>query len=387
MALIVASLFLTWLISWKFRKHAVARLQQVSHYLRLGTAGDDRAMIPVHGDDEIGEMARSVEQFLKARQRLVETQKNLQQSEEMMRAMADAVQSAVLLIDDEDRVRFSNPAAERLFGYSQKELDGCKVHETLVPETLQQRAKEGLAAYVRTGTGPALEKPMELVARRKDGSEVFVELHVGSVHRDNRWWAVGVAVDISLHKSREQMLANLANTDPLTGVANRRGFVHLAESELMRSRHTGTPLYFLMLDLDHFKKINDSHGHAIGDAVLQEFAAICTRNLRDTDLFGRIGGEEFAAVMTGKDLQAVFGVAERIRKAFLGVTIRVGKQCLKLDTSVSIGLIRVAPSQHTVAKGLEKADTALYQAKAQGRNRVCIGRELKGRCRRHRATN
>lgn len=374
-ALIVASLFMTWLVSRNFRRHAVTRLQKVSHYLRLETAGHERVLIPVHGNDEIGEMARAVEQYLEDRRRLVKTQKNLKQSQEMIRAIADAVQSAVLLIDDEDRVRFSNPAAERLFGYSQKELNGCKVHETLVPESLQQSVKKGLETFARTGSGPALERPMELVARRKDGSEVFVELHVGRVRRDNRWWAVGVAVDISLRKSREKMLANLAETDPLTGVGNRRSFMHLAGAELMRSRQTGVPLYFLMFDLDHFKMINDSHGHAIGDAVLREFASICTRNLRDTDLFGRIGGEEFAAVMTSKGSQIVFGVAERIRKAFIGITVHVGKQCLEIDTSVSIGLVLVDPLHDTVESGLEKADTALYQAKELGRNRVFISRE------------
>jgi diguanylate cyclase (GGDEF)-like protein len=176
------------------------------------------------------------------------------------------------------------------------------------------------------------------------------------------------------------MLANLAETDPLTGVGNRRSFMHLAESELMHSRRIGIQLYFLMFDLDYFKKINDNYGHAIGDAVLCEFAAICTRNLRATDLFCRIGGEEFAAVMTGKDIRAVFGVAERIRKAFIGVTVRIGKQCLKIDTSVSIGLVRVDPSQTTVENALDKADTALYQAKELGRNRVFIGRGQQKRC-------
>lgn len=372
---LIASLLMTWLVSWNFCRHAVTRLQQISHYLRLETTGDERVLIPVHGNDEIGEMARAVEQFLEDRQRLVETKKNLQQSQEMMSAIADAVQSAVLLIDEEDRIRFSNPAAERLFGYSQKELDGCKVHETLVPESLQQRAKEGLDTFRETGTGPALGKPMELAVRRKDGSEVFVELHVGRVRRDNCWWAVGVAVDISLHKSREKMLANLAETDPLTGVGNRRSFMHLAEAELIRSRQTEVPLFFLMFDLDHFKMINDSYGHSIGDAVLSEFAAICTRNLRDTDLFGRIGGEEFAAVITSKGPQIVYAVAERIRKAFIGITVRVGKQYLEIDTSVSIGLVRVDPFQDTVESGLEKADTALYQAKELGRNRVFIDKE------------
>lgn len=179
------------------------------------------------------------------------------------------------------------------------------------------------------------------------------------------------------------MLANLAETDPLTGVGNRRSFVQLAGAELKRSRQTGIPLYFLMFDLDHFKRINDSYGHAAGDEVLREFADICTRNLRGSDLFGRIGGEEFAAVITGKELRSVFGVAERIRKAFAGVTVQVGKQPQKIDTSVSIGVVHVDPLQDAVESGLEKADAALYRAKALGRNRVFIGRGHPERYRRN----
>jgi diguanylate cyclase (GGDEF)-like protein/PAS domain S-box-containing protein len=370
LTLLVASLFLTCLITIYFRRHAINRLQQVSHFLRLGSADDGRVLVPVHGDDEIGEMARAVEQFLEDRRQLEQTQKSLRQSEKMMRAITDAVQSAVLLIDDTDCVRFANPAAEKLFGYDRKELDGCKLHETLVPDALQPRARDALAAFAHTGAGPLLEKPSELLARRKDGSEVFIELHVARVRREDRWWAVGAAVDISLYKSRERMLADLAETDPLTGVRNRRSFMHLAEAEHRSNLEAELPLYFLMFDLDHFKRINDSYGHAAGDEVLREFAAICVRNLRDTDLFGRIGGEEFAAVMTGKDLETVFGVAERIRKAFIGVMFRVGGQHLKIDASVSIGLVRIDPAQDTVQSGLKKADAALYQAKAQGRNRV-----------------
>jgi diguanylate cyclase (GGDEF)-like protein/PAS domain S-box-containing protein len=333
-------------------------------------------LIPVHGDDEIGEMARAVEQFLEDRRQLEQTQKSLRQSEKIMRAITDAVQSAVLLIDDTDSIRFANPAAEKLFGYDRKELDGCKLHDTLVPDVLQPHARDALADFAHTGSGPLLEKPSELLARRKDGSEVFIELHVARLRRNDRWWAVGAAVDISLYKSRERMLADLAETDPLTGVRNRRSFMHLAEAEHRRSLQADLPLFFLMFDLDHFKRINDSYGHAVGDEVLREFAAICVRNLRDTDLFGRIGGEEFAAVMTGKELQTVFGVAERIRKAFIGVVDRVGGQDLKIDASVSIGLVRIDPAQDTVQSGLKKADAALYQAKAQGRNRVFTPQSL-----------
>lgn len=371
--LLVASLLLAWLVSRVFLGvHVVDRLRKVSQYLRFGETDFVCPLIPVQGNDEIGEMARAVEQFLKDRQYLVEAQSALQQSEELMRTMANAVQSGVLLIDDQDCIQFVNPAAERLFGYQQEEMIGTRLHEILLPEPLRQRAREGLAVYARTGAGPLVEKPMEFLARRKDGSEVNVQIAVGRVRKDDHWWAVGAAMDISAHKAREKDLEYQAGTDQLTGVGNRRTFLHLAEHEFRRCRRAKLPVFILMFDLDHFKKINDTYGHAVGDEVLRSFAGVCTRGLRDSDAFGRIGGEEFAAVLTALSRENAMMVAERIRSAFVGVTVRVGAMEQKIQTSVSIGLVRVDPGVETVEGGLRKADEALYQAKEQGRNRVIM---------------
>lgn len=369
--LLLGSLLLAWLVSRVFLGvHVVDRLLKVSQYLRFGETNHACPLIPVQGSDEIGEMARAVEQFLKDRQQLVEAQSALRQNEELLRSMTDAVQSGVLLIDDQDRIQFVNPAAERLFGYGRAEIIGAKLHELLVPEPLRQRAREGLATYARTGAGPGLEHPIEFMARRKDGSEVCVQIAVGRVRKDDHWWAVGAAIDISAHKAREQDLEHLAGTDQLTGVGNRRSFLQLAEHELKRCRRAKLTMYLLMFDLDHFKTINDTHGHATGDEVLRVFAGVCISGLRDSDAFGRIGGEEFAAVLTGLSRENALMVAERIRTAFVGVTVLVTGQERTIATSVSIGLVRIDPAADTVEGGLRKADAALYLAKAQGRNRV-----------------
>jgi diguanylate cyclase (GGDEF)-like protein/PAS domain S-box-containing protein len=373
LATLIAGLLLAWLVSRYFRKHALSRLQQVSRRLRLGTDDGGSTAVSTRGDDEIDEMARAVDRFLDDHRRLATTESELREHEAMLQAITDAAQSAVVLIDDEDVIRFANPAAERLFGYEHGELEGHKAHDTLVPGALQGRAKAGFSQFARSGTGPVLEKPQELIARRKDGSEVFIELYIGRLHRGGRWWAVGAAIDISSRKHRERMLTNQAETDPLTGVRNRRSFLQLAGDALERSRVEGTQLFFLMLDLDHFKAINDDHGHAAGDQVLREFAAVCARSLRDTDLFGRIGGEEFAAVLTGKDMQTVVSIAERIRTAFVGTMVQVGNKRLEVDTSVSIGLVRGDPERDSVESGLQRADAALYRAKAGGRNRTIAG--------------
>lgn len=371
--LFLSSLLLAWVVSKAFLGvHVVDRLLAVSQYLRFGESDQVCPLIPVRGDDEIGEMARAVEKFLRDHQRLVEAQRSLEQSEELMRTMTNAVQSGVLLIDNQDRIQFVNPAGEKLFGYAQEEIIGSRLHDILVPEPLRKQARAGLLRYAQTGQGALLNQPMEFFARRKDGSNMYVEIAVGRVRKNDQWWAVGSAIDISAHKSREEDLAQQAGTDPLTGVANRRNFMQLAEHELKRCRRERLSLFFLMFDLDHFKKVNDTYGHATGDEVLRAFAGGCHQNLRDSDLFGRIGGEEFAAVMTGLNAENALATAERIRTAFIGVTVPVDSQNLQIDTSVSIGMVRVDPGQDSVESGLKKADAALYQAKEQGRNRVVM---------------
>lgn len=376
LAIAFASLMLTWLITRHFRRHAVDRLGQVSHYLRSEETNNIHVLVPVRGDDEIGKMARAVEQFLEDRQQLVESRRELAEREKMLLAITDSVQSAVVLLDEEDRFRFVNPAAEKLFGYSYKELEGRKAHETLVPERLRKKAREGFSSFARTGTGPFLDKPNELVALRKDGSEVNIEIRVGRIRRKNHWWAVGACVDNSVHKSREEKLSHLAETDPLTGLRNRRSFVDIADLELKRCLSEGRPLFFLMFDLDHFKKINDTHGHVVGDTVLREFATVISSSLRESDLFARIGGEEFAAVMTASDIRVAHRLAERTREAFFNRVMQLKGENLNVQTSVSIGLAEVDPARDTVESGLEKADAALYRAKTEGRNRVVVNQEI-----------
>lgn len=371
------SLMLTWLITHHFRRHAVDRLGRVSHYLRSGKTDDTDISVPVCGDDEIGKMARAVEQFLEDRQQLVNSRQELAEREEMLLAITNAVQSAVVLLDEDDRFRFVNPAAEKLFGYTSEELDGRKAHETIVPERMRKKAQEGFSSFVRTGTGLVLEKPNDLVALRKDGSEVNIELRVGRIRRKNQWWAVGACIDNSVRKLREEKLSYLAESDPLTGLKNRRSFVDIANLELKRCLKEGQALFFLMFDLDNFKKINDTHGHVVGDVVLCEFATILSSNLRRTDLFARIGGEEFAAVMIASDICVARHLAERIREAFFNHVVQHKGETLNVQTGVSIGIAEANPARDTVESALERADAALYRAKTEGRNRVIVEQEIK----------
>ena len=165
-----------------------------------------------------------------------------------------------------------------------------------------------------------------------------------------------------------QQLEQLASTDALTGARNRRYFLEAAEAEFRRSRRYDQSLSFLMLDIDHFKSVNDQWGHAIGDEALKAATAAIQGAMRREDTLGRLGGEEFAVLLPQTDAANAALFAERVRQAIAALEIDTGETPLRF--TVSIGVAQVAPSDKTPKQALGRADAALYTAKNDGRNRV-----------------
>ena len=163
-----------------------------------------------------------------------------------------------------------------------------------------------------------------------------------------------------------------ASTDPLTGMFNRRGFAEASSRLIDREAHAGRPVTALIFDIDHFKTINDRFGHAAGDEVLKLFSIVVINTLRLSDLSGRVGGEEFAALLPCSLEEGVIA-AERVRTAFANSEIVV--ETGPVDTTVSIG-VAGGPAGTELEVLLAAADTALYQAKRTGRNRVEAAEEL-----------
>lgn len=166
----------------------------------------------------------------------------------------------------------------------------------------------------------------------------------------------------------QEELRVLATTDSLTGASNRRHFLELAEQEYRRVRRYPGPLSALMLDADHFKSINDRHGHDVGDQVLRALAGAVTAELRSTEIFGRMGGEEFAVALPATPAQGAAVVGERIRRAVEALEVSVGDATLRF--TVSLGLAELGPHDGSFADLLKRADSALYRAKTAGRNRL-----------------
>lgn len=189
------------------------------------------------------------------------------------------------------------------------------------------------------------------------------------VMEGQRIGTVGFSRDISERKRAETELRNLAATDPLTELANRRHFIaRLEEAYASHRREADHTATVLMLDIDHFKRVNDSFGHAAGDAVLKLFSAVLRDQLRAGDTAGRMGGEEFAVLMPRSDTNAARVFAERIRSKVAGSALVMEQR--KIAITVSIGVASIDPGDTDAQQVLLRADRALYRAKACGRNRV-----------------
>ncbi len=174
--------------------------------------------------------------------------------------------------------------------------------------------------------------------------------------------------EIAERQQAQARLMELATTDSLTGLHNRRYFMDTATQEFERARRYQTPLSLLMIDADRFKSINDRFGHHIGDEVLKALAMIGQRQLRETDLFARLGGEEFAILLPQTDLADAQVVAERLRQTIAEHTVDTEQGLLNF--TVSLGLSSLSPVTADLDDLLRQADVALYQAKQNGRNRV-----------------
>ena len=210
----------------------------------------------------------------------------------------------------------------------------------------------------------------ELEAIRKSGERFTVERSVAAFQLKSRWYAVGSIRDITDRKEAENRLTELATTDGLTGLFNRRYFMEMAESQLRLAVRYEKKFSLLMFDLDHFKKINDTYGHDAGDEVLRNVADIMRQILRSTDIFGRIGGEEFAVAMPETDASTAVEVAERLRIRFMESIVQTKAGPVRY--TASMGIATLSDAKTVLSQMIKWADVALYQAKNNGRNRIEI---------------
>jgi diguanylate cyclase (GGDEF)-like protein/PAS domain S-box-containing protein len=211
-------------------------------------------------------------------------------------------------------------------------------------------------------------RDIEVPMRTAQGRDFVAEIAAIMIHYAGTPTVLVAVNDVTQRKQLEARLLQQANTDELTGIDNRRHFFNQAEQEIRRARRFGRTVSVMMIDLDHFKKINDTLGHAVGDLVLQEVVKAIRQCLRETDIVGRLGGEEFAALLPETGLEAASEVANRMAQAIANHPIVTAKATV--PCTVSIGLAHMKPDETALDVMLQRADEALYRAKHNGRNRV-----------------
>lgn len=288
--------------------------------------------------------------------------------EDRFRIISNTVLDAILMMDDKGHVVFWNPAAERIFGYTEKEILGKNLHGTLVPEGYHEAFDTGHREFMQSGQGNAIGQVLELTAIRKDGTEFPVELALSPMQVEERWWAVGIIRDITQRKAIVGKLKVLAVTDGLTNLYNRRYLMNRLRQEFDRAARYGRDLCLLMIDVDHFKVVNDEHGHDAGDRVLQHLASLFVKSVRRTDVVARFGGEEFVAVLPETDRSDSELLAERIRETVAATSFEMNGAHHGITVSIG-GATRVEGIDDPETL-LKMADTALYAAKQDGRNKV-----------------
>ncbi len=280
------------------------------------------------------------------------------------RLLAEHSSDMVARIDTQGIRRYASPAARRILGRAPEELVGRPALQDILPED----RLPVLAEVARLRRGEAEELTLCYRIRRPDGVLAWIESTVRVVvdATGKRDGVVAVSRDISERKALEAQLAKLATQDGLTGLLNRRAFDAALEVAWRRCSQANEPLSVLLVDVDHFKQVNDTQGHAAGDACLRAVAALLAGTVRRAgDLVARYGGEEFVVLLPGTGAAAAERVAERMRAE---VAAGIGPT----SVTISIGAATMVPASicpppHRL---LEAADAALYAAKRGGRNRV-----------------
>jgi len=303
--------------------------------------------------------------------RMAEASEKLAQRERFIRTVMDNVPTQIAYWNAALHCEYANAAYLDWFGTTFEAIRRLTVQELLGETLLAQSATYLQAALA--GEPQLFERGLP----RADGSTAYTQIRYLPDRTDGEVRGMYVlASDVTELKAtqkeleqRIQELDRLATTDTLTGIPNRRVLLEQTTAALHRSQRYGEPLAFLMLDIDHFKRINDNHGHDIGDVALRLMAETLQKTVRTTDHIGRLGGEEFGAVLIQTTAAEARVVAERLCQALRDVQVPTPAGPLRF--TVSIGLSMVEEGVRTEDELIKRADLALYRAKETGRDKVC----------------
>jgi diguanylate cyclase (GGDEF)-like protein/PAS domain S-box-containing protein len=301
------------------------------------------------------------------------TEEALRESEAKLSNITSVIGEGIYALDAQGRLTFMNPEAEKLLGWAEAELLGKQVHDIIHFQKADgKRCLAEECQALRTITTGEILRNDEDVFTRKDGIQFPASSVCTPLREDGHVvGSVTVFQDITERKRAavelkllNEILAQQATSDPLTGIANRLKFNDRLSTEVQRAKRFGTPLSLMMFDIDHFKKINDTYGHLAGDAVLRELTSLVGRYVRMHDIFARWGGEEFMILLTNTAAENARLFAEKLR-----TTIATNKFSTVGHVTCSFGVAQLS-LEDTDDRFTHRVDDALYKAKLKGRNSV-----------------
>ena len=282
-------------------------------------------------------------------------------------AIIASLYEGVICLDSNFRISVFNPAAESIFGYRRDEVLGQSIN-MLIPERFHQQHELLLAGFAQSDIqSKAMGSRNQVKGRRKGGEEFPVDVSISKAVHGDQTEMIAIVRDNSEQLRQLEELKQRALTDALTGLKNRDYFRQQAVQFVAEARRYQKVFSLLVIDIDHFKKINDNHGHAMGDQVLVSFAREISPLLRDVDILVRYGGEEFVVLLPFTDLAGATQLAERLRSH------AANSEVAYIPYTLSIGVTEFDVANDDIDKVFQRADKALYKAKKKGRNRVETG--------------
>ena len=269
-------------------------------------------------------------------------------------------------IDDPGpEIVYVNKAFTELTGYTQEDVIGK------TPRILQSKGTdEKTKKIIRQRIEKKIPVRVTIMNYSKYGEEYWLDLSILPLKNSHDVVTHFVAIqrDVTEQKNIEKKLEILSRTDSLTELLNRRAFNGISENEFSRFKRNGDVYTILMIDIDHFKSINDTYGHETGDFAIKAIAEICQKNLRLHDTVARIGGEEFCVLLPFTNKQTAYKIAEKLRKIISNTLVTTKDHNISMTISIGISEVNGEDIDHMVV--FKRADENLYKAKNSGRNRV-----------------
>ena len=294
----------------------------------------------------------------------------LRDNQAFLQVVTSVLAEGLLVLDPKNRPLFMNPEAEQLLGWSLDDLKHGSLHQKIHRNSEGGLLEQSECSICRAMTKQQRQSGFDEFFLCKDGSLLPVSYSAAPMYKEGKFYGIVVAFqDVSQYKQLVDQLEQLARHDSLTGLYNRGAFEWLMKEQLAYAKRYQTPLSLIMIDVDHFKKINDQHGHQAGDQVLQQLTRQIANQVRQTDYPARFGGEEFVIILPHTAHQQAVDLAERIRLV-IAETPMVCEPQKSVSITISLGVASFREGVETLDVLVKAADQALFQAKAEGRNRV-----------------